>query len=83
MGGHGNMSKKFMKKKKGKAVKLWVKTDKDLLKSVRVVVGISDGSYTEIVKGDVTEGMEIVTAVMKKSVANKMTNPFGRSRRRR
>jgi HlyD family secretion protein len=41
---------------------VWV-ADGKLLRAVEVVIGISDSKYTEVVSGDLTEGMKLVTGI--------------------
>jgi len=83
-GGHPTeMPRKGVDKKgSSKLAKIWVQTDDKLLKSIIITIGISDGSYTQILKGDVKENQEVVTAAIKESNAKEMVNPFGRRRRR-
>ena len=62
---------------------VWIKTGELLVSPVEVITGLTDGSYTEILKGNLSEGQEIVTGTMTKSMAEEMVNPFGRPRFRR
>jgi HlyD family secretion protein len=55
--------------------KLWVLTDKKLLKSIPIITGISDGSFTEIIKGAVSDGQEIVIGVTEQETQT-VTSPF-------
>ncbi|MBI4835182.1 MAG: efflux RND transporter periplasmic adaptor subunit [Planctomycetes bacterium] len=70
-GRRSSMSKTGMQKSK-----LWVLTDKKLLKSIPIITGISDGSFTEIIKGEVSDGMEIVTGITDTTETTTKTNPF-------
>src|SRR5439155_2855365 len=49
--------------KEGRAVRrgtVWVRTDSGLVRPVPVELGLSDGTMTEVVRGDLTEEMEVV-----------------------
>ena len=58
--------------------KVWVVTESGLLNSLSITTGITDGSFTEIVRGNIQEGQGVVTGIMAKGeVADKnMVNPF-------
>ena len=53
---------------------IWV-LDNGNLKPVSIVVGITDGSFTEVLKGELTEGQEVVTGSIKKGEES-LINPF-------
>lgn len=54
---------------------IWIK-EGELLKPRRVVVGLTDGSYTEV-KGKINEGDEVVTgSSLAQSSKNAQQNPF-------
>ena len=57
--------------RKGKRV--WI-LDKDKLKRIDVVSGISDGSYTEMVSGGLTGGMELVVESRAKAGTRKSSS---------
>lgn len=67
----------------GRRTQVWIQTDEELLKAIPVTIGITDGSFTEVVNGAISEGQEIVTGAIKKSMAKEMINPFRPQRRRR
>lgn len=52
-----------MKENKGAGV--WI-IEKDKLKRVPISLGISDGSYTELVKGDLKEGQKVIVESLSK-----------------
>jgi HlyD family secretion protein len=58
--------------KKGPGV--WI-LEKDKPKRVPVSLGISDGSYTELVKGDIKEGQEAIVESLAKSKESSRTGP--------
>ena len=53
---------------------IWV-LDNGKLKPVSIVIGITDGSFTEVLKGDIAEGQEVVTGIIKKG-EEALVNPF-------
>ena len=57
--------------------KLWVQSGKNL-RSVPVTLGITDGSFTELVRAsDLTQGQEVVVATLKPEAEEaKVVNPF-------
>ena len=55
--------------------KLWVPEGKGL-KSVDVTPGATDGSFTEIVKGDLQPGTEVVTGIKQEGDSRSLSNPF-------
>lgn len=60
--------------------RVWLYADQQL-KPVRLRVGISDGQATELIEGDIQEGMELVTNVTMRSetrsaTSGATTNPF-------
>jgi HlyD family secretion protein len=65
------------KKHAGRSAQVWIRGDKGLLKAVNIKVGISDGSFTEVVKGDLSVGQEIITGVITREEAAEMNNPLG------
>lgn len=55
---------------------VWVK-DGDFVRPVKVRIGPSDGSITEITSADVQENSEVITGMIQKTdTANTTTNPF-------
>ena len=44
---------------------IWV-LDDGKLKPISIIIGITDGSFTEVLKGDINEGQEVVTGTIKK-----------------
>lgn len=67
--------------------KVWVKDGKTI-KPITVAIGISDGYFTEIVGGQVTEGQEVITGILVEGTekTDGKVNPFmprfpGRGRR--
>jgi HlyD family secretion protein len=60
----------------GRPNQVWVKTETGLLRAINIKTGITDGSFTEVVKGSISEGQEIVTGIFEKGEAE-MVNPFG------
>jgi HlyD family secretion protein len=59
-------------KKSGPGV--WI-SDKGQLRRIPVSTGISDGSYTELVSGDLREGQEIIVESLVKTKANTPSGP--------
>lgn len=57
---------------------VWIVTETGLLRSLSIVTGITDGSFTEIVKGNVQEGQGLVTGILAKGEVadNNLVNPF-------
>jgi len=53
---------------------IWV-LDNGNLKPISIIIGITDGSFTEVLKGDINEGQEAVTGTIKKG-EEAMVNPF-------
>ncbi|MFH1228472.1 MAG: efflux RND transporter periplasmic adaptor subunit [Planctomycetota bacterium] len=47
-------------------VQLWIKTSKGL-KPITINIGISDEKFTEVIKGDITEGQEIITGIIEET----------------
>lgn len=76
--GRGGMSGRngMIRDKKDSQTKkqIWV-MDNGKLKPVSIIIGITDGSFTEILKGDIKEGQEVVTGSIKKG-EEAMVNPF-------
>lgn len=61
-----DMQNKVIEREKGAAV--WIIED-GKPKRIKVITGISDGNYTEIVSGDIKEGKEIIVESLAKSKA--------------
>lgn len=59
----------------GRRAMLWHLNGNDKLAVSRVVTGITDGQYTEIHDGDITEGMQVIAAVTGASDTGP-SNPF-------
>ena len=75
------MTRKTTGKNNTHSGKLWVRTKSGQLKALPVRTGISDGSFTEVMNKELTEGEEIVTGIMAKGeVAAQVTNPFAPQR---
>ena len=56
---------------------LWVRDGK-YLRPVRVRAGVTDGTITEVVGDELTDGTEVVTGEIKNEIgAAANTNPFG------
>jgi HlyD family secretion protein len=49
---------------------------------VSVVLGITDGSFSEVISGDLKEGMEVIVEALAKKAAQGPPSPFGRGVRR-
>ncbi|MDI6732543.1 MAG: efflux RND transporter periplasmic adaptor subunit [Planctomycetota bacterium] len=64
--------------------KIWVQTDrftslttrKKLLRPIQVIIGISDGSFTEVINTELKERQEIVTGILEKEESKGKINPF-------
>lgn len=57
--------------------RIWVMNDRKKLEPVMVRTGISDGTFTEIVRGRIDEGKEIVIGTMsQRPTAQQNTSPF-------
>jgi HlyD family secretion protein len=54
---------------------LWV-TDGEFVRPVKVQIGLSDGSMTEILGGDIAEGAEVVAGEGHADAGSNTTNPF-------
>ncbi|MFH1231804.1 MAG: efflux RND transporter periplasmic adaptor subunit [Planctomycetota bacterium] len=54
--------------------RIWVLDNGDL-KPINIIIGITDGSFTEVLKGDITEGQDVVTGTIKKG-EEALVNPF-------
>jgi len=63
---------------------VWIKTDKGLLRKIPIKIGITDGSFTEVVKGEISEGEMVVIGVVEKGEEELMAekNPFMPNMRR-
>ena len=57
---------------------VWVKSDEDKIRPIKVRVVLSDGAWTAIESPEIKDGMEIVTAAEKLDASNKnsASNPF-------
>lgn len=53
---------------------IWVLED-GKLKPISIIIGITDGSFTEVLKGNINEGQEVVTGTIKKG-EEAMNLPF-------
>jgi HlyD family secretion protein len=62
----------------GEHGRLWAK-DGDFVRPVEVLVGPSDGSFTEVSGKDLTEGMEVVFGEARTEQVSDTTNPFAPS----
>ena len=61
--------------------RVWVMNDRKKLESVMVRTGITDGTYTEIVRGKIDEGKEIVVGTIQKATAQASgASPFNQQR---
>ncbi|MFA5794619.1 MAG: efflux RND transporter periplasmic adaptor subunit [Candidatus Brocadiia bacterium] len=69
MGRNKSAAKEVQTKKQ-----IWV-LENGNLKPVSVIIGITDGSFTEVLKGDITEEQEVATGTIKKGEET-MVNPF-------
>jgi HlyD family secretion protein len=76
MGGQNNQKRPAFRKNNN-AKKVWLMTDKSKFKGIRVIVGITDGSFTEILRGDIKENQEIVAGTIDKDSQDAKVNPFG------
>ncbi|MEK7448287.1 MAG: efflux RND transporter periplasmic adaptor subunit, partial [Planctomycetota bacterium] len=53
------------------------------LQKIFIKTGLTDGSFTEILEGNLSEGQEILTGIMEKEEKKMLTNPFNPSRQSR
>ncbi|NUN68291.1 MAG: efflux RND transporter periplasmic adaptor subunit [Bacteroidetes bacterium] len=61
--------------------RIWVMNERKKLEPVMVRTGISDGTFTEIVRGRIEEGQEIVVGtIAQKPVAVQNSSPFNQQR---
>jgi HlyD family secretion protein len=60
---------------RGRSLKVWVPDGKGL-RAVEVKAGATDGTSTEIVKGDLQPGTEIVVGIRQESDSKGLSNPF-------
>jgi len=57
--------------------RVWFIDEKGNLKMSPVMIGLTDGRNTEIIRGrDVVEGMKIITAVVEENTSSSSTNVF-------
>jgi HlyD family secretion protein len=61
--------------KSGEAATVWV-VDGEYVRPVRVRIGLGDGTNTEILSGDLTEGMDIVVGEARQDNGGNASNPF-------
>lgn len=62
--------------------RVWVMNDNKKLEPIMVRTGLSDGTFTEIVRGKVEEGQEIVVGTLnQRSTATQTTSPFNTQQR--
>ena len=62
--------------------RLWIVNERKKLEPVFIRTGISDGTFTEIVRGRIKEGDEIVVGTNgQKQTAQQQTSPFGAQQR--
>jgi len=55
---------------------VWI-VENNKLKRVKVVTDISDGNYTEVVSGEITEGQEVIVESLTKTKSQSGTQPGG------
>ncbi|HLD35361.1 MAG TPA: efflux RND transporter periplasmic adaptor subunit [Planctomycetota bacterium] len=73
--GRGGSPRNKSSGKEGQVRKqIWV-LDNGNLKPVSIIIGITDGSFTEVLKGDIAEGQDVVTGTIKKG-EEALVNPF-------
>ncbi len=61
--------------------RIWIMNERKKLETVMVRTGLSDGTYTEIVRGKIEEGQEIVIGIVtQKSNSTPTTSPFNQQR---
>ncbi|MGE5314606.1 MAG: efflux RND transporter periplasmic adaptor subunit [Acidobacteriota bacterium] len=60
--------------------RLWVLNDRRKLEPVMVHIGLTDGTFTEITQGKVSEGQEIVTGVVMQKPEAAQSSPFQQQR---
>ena len=63
-----------------RSLKLWI-PDGKRLKAVEVKAGATDGMFTEIVKGDLQPGQEVVVGIRQEGESQRLNNPFVPARR--
>src|SRR5262245_26876127 len=73
--GKGNDAKKSAAAEPGEPGTVWI-VDGDFVRPVRVRLGLSDGTNTEVISGDLTEGTEVVLGEQRQDAASNATNPF-------
>ncbi|MBI2428588.1 MAG: efflux RND transporter periplasmic adaptor subunit [Ignavibacteriales bacterium] len=62
--------------------RVWVMNDRKKLEPIMVRTGLSDGTFTEIVRGKVEEGQEIVVGTLnQRSMSTQTTSPFNSQQR--
>ena len=56
--------------------RLWVLTPEGSLEPIRVKLGISDGTWTEVISEEVQENLEVVSAILDTGSKDAVVNPF-------
>ena len=63
-----------------RTLKVWIHDGRGL-KAVEVKSGVTDGTFTEIVKGDLQPGQEVVVGIRQEGESPRLNNPFTPARR--
>jgi HlyD family secretion protein len=75
-------SNNFERKRDRKSMRseIWILENGKTLKSVSLIVGLSDNRFVEILRGNISEGDEIIVSMMEingmKGMSQQQTNPF-------
>jgi HlyD family secretion protein len=56
--------------------RLWVAGTNQLLRPIRVTIGLTDGTTTEVSGETLAEGMDVITGVQENGAKNAVVNPF-------
>ena len=57
--------------------RIWIKDDEGKASPVQVMTGISDGSFTEILRGDLKPGQKVIIGIDRSSTPAKGRKKFG------
>jgi HlyD family secretion protein len=60
---------------RNRSLKLWIR-DGNRLKAVDVKTGVTDGTFAEIVTGDLQPGQEVIVGIRQEGDSNTLNNPF-------
>ena len=81
-GGGGFDAQSMQRRMQSRGItRIWVMNERKKLEPIMVRTGISDGTFTEIVRGKIEEGQEIVVGtIAKQTAAQNSSSPFNQQR---